>query len=166
MSVVRRLTSVTALCALAVAVFAVSPANAAAPPPPTEPPDGCWGTGPVAVDPMGVRWQTRYCRAYRTGDVYNHVQGAWTPIGRLNASDSWFVCQAHGPENPPVQQWYNDIWLYTLADEAWDSDGWGSFPATHVTGGVNYGPIPNLPWCPWENTLTRKGVPERTGVRS
>ncbi|TMR94346.1 hypothetical protein [Nonomuraea basaltis] len=118
-------------------------------------PDGCWGTGPTVVDPQGQRWPTRYCHNYITGDVYNYVGNGWQPIGKMYAGDNWFVCQAHGPENPPVQSWKNDIWLYTQGDEGWANNGWGAFPATHVSGGVNYGPIPNLDWCPWEDSLPK-----------
>jgi hypothetical protein len=100
--------------------------------------DGCWGTGPTVTDTLGQRWATRYCNNYRAGDVYNYVDGRWQPVG----------------------EWVNDIWLYTEADEVWAAGGWGGFPATHVSGGVNYGPIPGLDWCPWEEDVTPAGSGE------
>ncbi|GII85138.1 hypothetical protein Ssi03_31280 [Sphaerisporangium siamense] len=161
----RRLTAViagVASAAIMLTGLTGTPAHAARTAPAAAA-DGCWGSGPVVVDPRGARWQTTYCRTYRAGDVYNYVNGSWQPIGRLNAGDNWFACQSHGPENPPVGDWANDIWLYTEADTFWETGGWGGFPATHVTGGENYGPIPNLAWCPWENTLAAHGAPTSSG---
>ncbi|MEV4091681.1 hypothetical protein [Streptosporangium saharense] len=166
MPVIRRLAHVAAGVIAGTAVFA-APAAHASPPAPSAAPaaqaEGCWGTGPTVTDTLGVRWPTRYCNNFRAGDVYNYVEGRWQPIGRLNAGDSWFVCQSHGPENPPVGEWLNDIWLYTEADVVWAAGGWGGFPATHVSGGENYTPIPNLDWCPWENALARRGTPTTPG---
>ncbi|KAB8188923.1 hypothetical protein FH608_041280 [Nonomuraea phyllanthi] len=152
MSAVRRISCVAVAAAAAATVLTALPAQAAA--------DGCWGTGPTVTDTLGQQWATRYCNNYRAGDVYNYVDGRWQPVGRLYAGDNWFVCQSHGPDNPPIGDWVNDIWLYTEADEAWAAGGWGGFPATHVSGGVNYGPIPGLGWCPWEEDVLLSGSGE------
>lgn len=113
---------------------------------------GCYGEGPTVTDPQQKVWKTKWCNNYRTGYVYNYVAGSdvWQPIGKLNAGKNWFACQSHGPENPPVGDAKNNIWLYTEADEVWAGGGWGGFPATHVSGGNNYEPVPGLDWCPWE----------------
>jgi hypothetical protein len=153
MSAVRRISCATVAAAAAATLLTALPAQAAAA-------DGCWGTGPTVTDTLGQRWATRYCNNYQAGDVYNYIDGRWQPVGRLYAGDNWFVCQSHGPDNPPVGDWVNDIWLYTEADEAWAAGGWGGFPATHVSGGVNYGPIPGLGWCPWEEDVLRSGSGE------
>lgn len=113
---------------------------------------GCWGTGPTVTDFGGDRWHTKYCHNYLGGEV------SWDPIGAgfLYAGNNWFVCQARftGWPNPAVGSARNNIWLYTQADRGvqWYQPGykyhkWGYFPATYVSGGVNYGPIPGLPWC-------------------
>ncbi|GAA3113557.1 hypothetical protein [Streptosporangium carneum] len=164
MPVLRRLAGMAASVIVGAALF-TAPAAHAAQPPANAPAEleGCWGAGPTVTDTLGVQWPTRYCNNFLAGDVYNYVDGRWQPIGRLNAGNSWFVCQSHGPENPAVGEWLNDIWLYTEADVVWAAGGWGGFPATHVSGGENYEPIPNLDWCPWENTLARRSVPTTPG---
>ena len=52
-------------------------------------------------------------------------------------------------ENPPVGNARNNVWLYTQGDVSYVPryHGWGWFPATYVSGGGNYDPIPGLRWC-------------------
>lgn len=105
---------------------------------------GCWGTGPTVTDFRGYRYPTRYCHNYQGGQLrlYSRVSGY------LYAGNNWFVCQSRlGIENPRVGTARNNIWLYTEGDVGYAYHGWGWFPATYVSGGVNYGPIPGLPWC-------------------
>jgi hypothetical protein len=107
---------------------------------------GCWGTGPTVTDYAGGRWATRYCHNYRGGQtLIDGVSG-----GYLYAGNNWFVCQKRFPqENPPVGNARNNIWLYTQGDVSYSPvyKGWGWFPATYVSGGGNYDPIPGLRWC-------------------
>lgn len=111
---------------------------------------GCWGTGPTVRDFRGARYGTRYCHNYLGGTV-----GFGTTLsGYLYAGNNWFVCQSRGGENPRVGSARNNIWLYTQGDKGVPSwapgyhyHGWGWFPATYVSGGINYGPIPGLRWC-------------------
>lgn len=106
---------------------------------------GCTSAGPTVSDFRGVRYSTRYCHNYRGGGLrlYNITSGY------LYAGTNWFVCQQRIGENPPVGSARNNIWLYTQGDVSYNSryHGWGWFPATYVSGGVNYGPIPGLRWC-------------------
>ena len=129
--------------------------SAAAAGPPTTVPDvrgsapvalaaaGCNSNGPTVTDYRGVVFSTRYCHNYRAG--YTTMAGVRN--GYLYAGTNWFVCQQRAGENPPVGNARNNIWLYTQGDVAYNSRGWGWFPATHVSGGVNYGPVPGLRWC-------------------
>ena len=142
----------TASCVLGVALFANAPAAQASH-------DGCWEDGP-AVSPLpaefGFPGNTRYCHNYKTGFVMGYFPDGdgdgsfdFKPVGYLRSTTSWFVCQIQflGSENPAVGEWRNDIWLYTQGDEAYANGGWGWFPATYVSGGANYGPIPGLQQC-------------------
>lgn len=104
---------------------------------------GCWGSGPVAKDPYGPAFHTKYCHNYRSG----HTR-TWGPTGLLWAGTNWFRCQQKGSENPRVGSARNDWSLWTQADVAYALGGWGWFPATYVSGGGNYAPIPGLPRCP------------------
>lgn len=38
-------------------------------------------------------------------------------------------------------------WLWTQGDVAYADNGWGWFPATKVSGGNNWEPIPGLQNC-------------------
>lgn len=105
---------------------------------------GCWGTGPTVKDYRGYRYATRYCHNYRGGQLHLYAGIS----GYLYAGNNWFVCQSRlGIENPHVGSARNNIWLYTQGDVGYSYHGWGWFPATYVSGGVNYGPIPGLRWC-------------------
>ena len=104
---------------------------------------GCTSNGPTVTDFSGARWSTRYCHNYRSG----YVWAGNSHSGYLYAGTNWFVCQSRGGENPPVGNARNNIWLYTQGDVGYSYRGWGWFPATHVSGGVNYGAIPGLRWC-------------------
>jgi hypothetical protein len=106
---------------------------------------GCTSAGPTVKDYRGVSFATRYCNNYRGG--YTSLFGINT--GYLYAGKNWFVCQQRAGENPPVGNACNNIWLYTQGDVSYNSKyhAWGWFPATYVSGGVNYGPIPGLRWC-------------------
>lgn len=112
---------------------------------------GCWGTGPSRPKPNGIRIPTKYCNAYKAGDVFG---SRYSKAGYLNAGTSWFVCQAWLPEwqNPVVGNARNVYWLWTQADKRYTSinpnyPGYGWFPATFISGGGNYQPIPGLPTC-------------------
>jgi hypothetical protein len=106
---------------------------------------GCTSAGPTVTDYRGVRFATRNCHNYRGGTT--SLFGINT--GYLYAGNNWFVCQQRAGENPPVGNARNNIWLYTQGDVSYNSTyhAWGWFPATYVSGGVNYGPIPGLRWC-------------------
>ena len=106
---------------------------------------GCNSAGPTVSDYRGIRFATRYCNNYRGGTVgFGSLD-----TGYLYAGRNWFVCQQRAGENPPVGNARNNIWLYTQGDKSYNATyrGWGWFPATYVSGGVNYGPIPGLRWC-------------------
>jgi len=173
---VRRLVTLSAvsLCIglVGLAVLASTPATNVA----TAAPDGCWGDGPwfdpddwhdaPSRDPERFTGPTKFCHAYRGGPLVPSVVpcpgrdldhfSCWNTFnpphesGYLYAGDSWFVCQRQAPrENPPVGSARNTWWLATIGDEAYGLyDGFGYFPATHVSGGDNYEPIPGLPECP------------------
>lgn len=107
---------------------------------------GCWGSGPVAKDPYGPAFHTKYCHNYRSGyTMYGSARA-----GLLWAGTNWFKCQKRfaGAENPPVGSARNNWWLWTQADVGYSGHGWGWFPATYVSGGGNYAPVPGLPKCP------------------
>jgi hypothetical protein len=107
---------------------------------------GCWGTGPTVTDYAGGRWATRYCHNYRAGQTRMYSSAT----GWLYAGNNWFVCQKRtNVPNPPVGNAKNNIWLYTQGDVSYSAvyKGWGWFPATYVSGGGNYDPIPGLRWC-------------------
>lgn len=106
---------------------------------------GCTSAGPTVTDFRGIRYSTRNCHNYRAGDLRLYS----ITSGRLYAGTNWFVCQSRIGENPPVGGARNDIWLYTEGDVSYSSryGGWGWFPATYVSGGVNYGRVPGLRWC-------------------
>ena len=104
---------------------------------------GCTSNGPTVTDYWGDRWTTRNCHNYRSG--YTWVGNSHS--GYLYAGNNWFVCQARGGENPAVGNARNNVWLYTQGDVGYSYRGWGWFPATHVSGGGNYDPIPGLRWC-------------------
>ncbi|WP_433046553.1 hypothetical protein [Dactylosporangium sp. CS-033363] len=137
---VRRL-AVLAATALALTggglAVSASPAAAAS---------GCSGNGPVVQDWWNPPRATKYCNAYRSGYVYA-IASQGELSGYLYAGTSWFVCQLTGGENPAVGSAHNNWWLYTQGDTAYNYGGWGWFPATMVSGGGNYQPVPGLPIC-------------------
>lgn len=121
---------------------------------------GCWGSGPHVTDATGSHWSTRYCHAYHRGPMF----GGFTARGYslfsvrydafLNAGNSWFVCQQKTiVPNPKVGGARNDWWLYTMGDYAIEHRGWGWFPATYVSGGRNWSPIPGLRACGYHRVL-------------
>ncbi len=122
---------------------------------------GCWGTGPVVTDFRGVKYSTRYCHNYLGGNLRLYT----TVSGYLYAGNNWFVCQSRFGENPPVGSAWNNIWLYTQGDVAYAYHGWGWFPATYVSGGTNYNPIPGLRWCGPGRPLRRLVDRESVGPR-
>ncbi|GIH01965.1 hypothetical protein Rhe02_00320 [Rhizocola hellebori] len=108
--------------------------------------DGCWGSGGAHQDYLGNTYGTAWCNAYTGGNV----MAGGVSSGYLNAGNSWFVCQEQwvGYENPHVGSARNNYWLYTQADTSTNSKhGWGWFPATKISGGGNYQPIPGLRNC-------------------
>jgi hypothetical protein len=106
---------------------------------------GCTSSGPTVTDWTGTRFATRYCHNYKAGPVGFGT----TTTGYLYAGTNWFVCQERSIENPPVGNARNNVWLYTQGDVSYVAKyhGWGWFPATYVSGGGNYEPIPGLRWC-------------------
>jgi hypothetical protein len=132
-----------ALLALLALSALTPPAHAAA---------GCFEKGPTRVGPNSHgrvgKVATQFCHVYTSGEV---VLGG-PRVGVLEAGRSWFVCQRNFPDfpNPKVGGARNTYWLWTKADHSIDSKkgGWGWFPATKISGGVNNNLIPGLRICP------------------
>ncbi|MFF9219954.1 hypothetical protein [Streptomyces viridosporus] len=133
----RTLASLGAAALLAAGAVALTPASASAA-------DGCWGNAGPKKGPNGATYTARYCHNYQVADI-----GVGdTRTGHLYAGDNWFVCQQKfANENPPVGSARNNWWLWTQGDKAYANGGWGWFPATKVSGGGNYQPVPGLPAC-------------------
>jgi hypothetical protein len=114
---------------------------------------GCSGAGPTAgPDPAGWDYSTRYCYAYSAGYMKDGGPFWWMDpsvnSGYLRVGTSWFVCQAQfSVDNPKVGTAQNNWWLYTEGDVAYSNHGWGWFPATRVSGGANWQPVPGLTHC-------------------
>jgi hypothetical protein len=130
------------LTAIALAAIPTAGAQAAS---------GCYDRGPDRSRWVGngipflESYHTWYCYAYRSDYLVENGNNQ----GYLYAGTSWFVCQKkwQGQENPAVGSARNDWWLWTLGDVQYVG-GWGWFPATKISGGGNYQPIPgNLPTC-------------------
>jgi hypothetical protein len=111
----------------------------------------CSQPGPMRVAPGqgdGDPVPTKRCFVYRGGDVIDEVGDK---VGTLNRGVSWFVCQAKTTRlNPEVLQRngstaYNQHWLLTLSDSK--PREWGWFPATHISVGGNFNPVPHVPFC-------------------
>jgi len=134
----RHLATALAACTVAagMALGFPSPASAAG---------GCSGYGGAHTDVFGNTYGTTNCYAYTPG----YIRYNGTNSGYLYAGTSWFVCQEKFPgiENPPVGSARNNYWLYTQGDVGYSHSGWGWFPATKISGGVNYGPVPGLHSC-------------------
>lgn len=131
--------AITACAALSGALVLGTPTTATAA-------GGCYSKGPTRTDYWNRTFATWYCNAYQGGEVGFDYQSN----GYLYAGTSWFVCQMKIPgwNNPQVGGAQNDWWLYTQGDTATDVGGWGWFPATKISGGANWSPIPgNLPDC-------------------
>lgn len=131
--------SLATLSAVAGALLATTgPASAAS---------GCSGSGGVHTEePYGFRYGSTNCNVYSTGNVM--ADGAVS--GVLHAGTNWFVCQEQFTDrpNPAVGAARNNWWLYTQADTgSAPLHGWGWFPATRVSGGGNFEPIPGLTNC-------------------
>ncbi|WP_151477110.1 hypothetical protein [Streptomyces albicerus] len=135
----RTLASLGAAAVLASGAIVLTPASASAAP------NGCWGNAGTKTDPDGRTYTARYCHNYQSGDIIWHRN----KIGDLYAGDNWFVCQSKDPgfPNPPVGDARNDWWLYTQGDTGSVHKAWGWFPATKVSGGNNWEPIPGLRTC-------------------
>ncbi|MFJ8536273.1 hypothetical protein [Streptomyces sp. NPDC093591] len=135
----RMLASLGAAAVLATGAVALTPTGASAAP------NGCWGNAGTKTDPDGRTFTARYCHNYQGGDIIWYRN----KIGYLYAGDNWFVCQTKDPSfpNPPVGNARNDWWLYTQGDTGSEHKAWGWFPATKVSGGNNYEPVPGLPVC-------------------
>lgn len=110
---------------------------------------GCWGPGPNVNQGPNILWGTTWCHNYAS---YRTVhRGAVT--GYLYAGNNWFICQQRFGENPRPGSARNNWWLYTQGDVGYRESGWGWFPATYVSGGGNYQPIPGLRGCSWSDGL-------------
>ncbi|MBG0853046.1 hypothetical protein I2W78_14600 [Streptomyces spinoverrucosus] len=134
----RILASLGATAVLAAGAVALTPASASAA-------AGCWGNAGQKQGPGGATYTARYCHNYQGSEVGIGD----TATGYLYAGDNWFVCQQQftDVENPPVGDARNNWWLWTQGDDAYSNNGWGWFPATKVSGGGNYQPIPGLQNC-------------------
>ena len=130
-----------AKCALLAA--ALTAALAAAAPSPASAYSGCWSGGPSVELQPGLTLGTKWCHNYRSYRL--RWQGVTT--GHLYAGNNWFVCQRPGGANPAVGSARNNWWLFTQGDIGYAHRGWGWFPATMVSGGGNYAPIPGLRSC-------------------
>ncbi|MFC7403663.1 hypothetical protein [Georgenia alba] len=104
----------------------------------------CWD-GPNVTDYQGSTYDTSICPTWK-GSV---VGFGSTDTGYLYAGNNFVVCQQRGGENPQHGGARNDIWLYTQGDEQYQDSGWGWLPATVVSYGGDYQPIPGVPWCRW-----------------
>ncbi|BCL28232.1 hypothetical protein ACFFS2_11280 [Streptomyces aurantiacus] len=135
----RILASLGAAAVLAAGAIVTAPASASAAP------NGCWGDAGTKTDPEGRTDTARYCHNYQSGDIIWYA----TDIGDLYAGDNWFICQQQdaGYPNPPVGDARNDWWLFTQGDTGSTHGGWGWFPATKISGGSNWEPVPGLPIC-------------------
>jgi hypothetical protein len=124
---------------------AMAAAGALGPAGPAAAAGGCSGSGGVHTDYLNNSYGTTYCNAYADG----YIRNSGTNSGYLNAGSSWFVCQEQwvGYENPAVGSARNNYWLYTQGDAGYSHSGWGWFPATKVSGGGNYAPVPGLHSC-------------------
>ncbi|WP_126638901.1 hypothetical protein [Embleya hyalina] len=94
--------------------------------------------------------ETSYCIAYQDGEVIDTrgAGGGLVATGHLNKGRSWFVCQAWSTvPNPRVGSATNNYWLLTMADKPYSNNGWGWFPATHITVGGNGKRVPGVPLC-------------------
>ena len=101
------------------------------------------GSGSCPAGPAGLTLGTKWCHDYRSSRF--RWQGVTT--GYLYAGDNWFMCQRPGGTNPAVGTARNNWWLFTQGDVGYAHRGWGWFPATMVSGGGNYEPIPGLRGC-------------------
>ncbi|BFU44770.1 hypothetical protein [Krasilnikovia sp. MM14-A1004] len=108
-------------------------------------PNGCSGSGGSHTDYLGNTYGTTNCNVYSAG----YVRNSGANSGYLYTGTSWFVCQEQwvGYENPSVGSARNNYWLYTQGDDGYAHSGWGWFPATKVSGGGNYAPVPGLRSC-------------------
>lgn len=99
------------------------------------------GTGPVVV-------QACVCCTWAGTHTYAEPNARSCRTGFLHAGNNWFLGQTHGTADAgdsgaPVAQ----IWLYTQADIAYDSDGgWGWVPANVVANAASHAPLPGLPY--------------------
>lgn len=141
-------TTMIAMASGAVALTAASPASST--PAEAAPAAGCYAAGTRSIPIDGKGWETRNvysCNVYRSTNLW-HIfgDGGFAADAGLNTGRSWFVCQFKSGllDNPAVGSAVNDHWVYTLGD--WG--GWGWFPATHISSGSNWNPIPGVPNCP------------------
>ncbi len=135
---IRHLSAALAALPIAAALTLgiAGPASAAA---------GCSGYGGAHTDVFGDTYGTTNCHVYSSG----YVRYNGTNSGYLYAGTSWFVCQEKFPgiDNPAVGSARNNYWLYTQGDVSYAHSAWGWFPATKVSGGNNYSPVPGLHSC-------------------
>ncbi len=142
--VLARGKSVAGILTLGVALAAGSSAIVA----PSASADGsCWG-GPTVTDYKGRTFATHTCPTWTGTGVYDAVVTPETS-GYLYAGDNWMVCQKTGSNNPTFGAGgQNDYWLYTQGDVSYFHGGWGWIPATAVSYGGDWQPIPGVPLCP------------------
>jgi hypothetical protein len=102
---------------------------------------GCFGPGPIVLDPGSHLRHAVYCP--------NFVAPVYGPgprrIDTLRTTTSWFVCQyKSGAANPPFGAGRNHWWLWTAGD---DYGRYGWFPANAIKIGRQEQPIPGVPVC-------------------
>ncbi|MBI3898730.1 MAG: hypothetical protein HY308_10600 [Gammaproteobacteria bacterium] len=114
--------------------------------------DKCWN-GPTVTDWRGRNFNTRTCPtwtgSYVNSEPWSVGEGA-LHVGYLYAGNNWVVCQMKGLSNNDHGPGLNDIWLYTQSDKTLaypERQGWGWLPATAMSYGGDYQPIPGVPWC-------------------
>lgn len=115
----------------------------------------CTAGGPTVWSPLGQQHNTVYCPTWRGTNVYGyHVTGEASQVtGYLYGATNWFACQQQGAENPGFGMGYkNTYWLLTQGDVATGVNSeyihaWGWIPATAVSYGGDYEPIPGVPFC-------------------
>jgi len=146
----NRLVISGALAAIGLAIPASTPASAA--------PGSCYAQNAAVTDDWGRTFSTRYVCPTWTGAALEStpydVHMPFDDSGYMYAaSQVWVICQRQGGPNQSLGGYQNNWWLYTQGDQArantWGyRNAWGHLPATAVSYGQNWQPIPGVPYCP------------------
>jgi hypothetical protein len=116
-------------------------------------------SGPTLTDDIGVKRITVHCVVFRDLNIHARPDASSATEGYLPTGANWFACQTLGMENPVTYNTespsphdkpnHNKWWLFTQSEDR-GPDGrklWGWFPATAVTEGEEYQPVPGVPVC-------------------